>query len=66
MQLINLVLIGLLYQAYPDGCQYRFTNLAEAKALTREGASALVMIYAMHQSRNIAIYRVKQASVTQL
>jgi len=55
-----------LYKAYPDGCQYRFTNLAEAKALTREGASALVMIYAMHQSRNIAIYRVKQASVTQL
>jgi len=27
---------------YPNGCQHRFANPAEAKALTREGASALV------------------------
>ena len=39
----NLVLIGLLYKAYPDGCQHRFTNPAEAKALPRQGASALVL-----------------------
>jgi len=40
---LDLVLIGLLYKAYPDGCQHRFTNPAEAKALPRQGASALVL-----------------------
>ena len=34
-------MIGLLYKAYPDGCQHKFTD-PEAKALPREGALALV------------------------
>ncbi len=34
--------MGLLYKASPDGCQHRFTNPAEAKALPCEQASALV------------------------
>ncbi len=36
------VVVGLLYKAEPDGCQHRFTNPAEAKALPHEQASALV------------------------
>ena len=31
-----------IVQGYPDGCQHRFASPAEAKALPREGASALV------------------------
>ena len=38
---VNLVMIGLLNKAYPDGCQHRFTNPAETKALPHEGASFL-------------------------
>ena len=33
-----------IVQGYPDGCQHRFTNTAEAKTLPHEGASALVII----------------------
>ncbi len=33
------VVIGLLYMAYPDGCQHK---LHSCRALPREGASALV------------------------
>ncbi len=44
----GFVLIGLLYKAYPDGCQHRFTSPAEAKALPHEGASALV-VCVLHQ-----------------
>ena len=36
-------MIGLLYKAYPDGCQHRVMNPAQAKALPREGASALII-----------------------
>ena len=38
----NIVMIGLLHMAYPDGCH----DFPEATALFREGASALVF----HQS----------------
>ena len=40
----DLVMIGLLYIAYPDGCWHKHTHdiLAEAKALPCEGASVLV------------------------
>ena len=40
----EFVLIGLLYMTYPNGCQHRCTSPAEAKALPREGTSALVML----------------------
>jgi len=39
---LDLVVIGLLYMAYPDGCRHKIFIPAEAKALPREGASALV------------------------
>ena len=39
----HLVLTGLLYKAYPNACQHRFTSPAEAKALPCEGALALVI-----------------------
>ena len=32
-------------KAYPSGCQHRFTNPAETKALPCEGASALVIAW---------------------
>ncbi len=35
--------MGLLYKAYPDGCQHRFTSPLEAKALPCEWSLALVM-----------------------
>ena len=34
----------MLYKAYANGCQHRFTNPAEAKALPHEGASVLVRL----------------------
>ncbi len=42
LHFIDLVMIGLLYMAYPDGCQHTIFIPAEAKALPHEGASALV------------------------
>ena len=41
-KLFDLVLIGLLYKAHPEGCQHTFANLAKAEAHPHEGASALV------------------------
>ncbi len=41
---IYLVMISLLYKAYPNGCQHRFASLAEAKALPREGTLALACL----------------------
>ena len=35
LQIFDLVVIGLLYMAYPDGCRPRFTFPAEAKAPPR-------------------------------
>ncbi len=42
--MIDLVVIGLLYMTYPDGCQHELFIPAEAKALPRQGASALVCV----------------------
>ena len=47
MWTFDVVLIGLVYKAYPDGCQQRCTNPAEAKALPHEGALALVNVWNM-------------------
>ena len=45
---VGLILIGLLYKACPNGWQRRCTNPAEAQALPREGASALVILPCAH------------------
>ena len=39
---IDLVMIGLLYMAYPNGCQHTIFIPAEAKAVPHQGASLLV------------------------
>ena len=39
---IDLVMIGLLYMAYPNGCQHTIFIPAEAKAVPYQGASLLV------------------------
>ncbi len=39
--IISLVVIGLVYKAYADGCRHEYIP-AMAKALPCEGASALV------------------------
>ncbi len=40
--LLRLVMVGLLYMAYPNGCWHEIFIPAKAKALPCEGASALV------------------------
>ncbi len=40
-----LVMVGLLYMAYPDGCRHDIYIPAEAKALPHEGSSTLVHRY---------------------
>lgn len=46
-------LLCSLVQGNPDGCQHRFTSPAEAKALPREGVSALVIYPLTHHLSTI-------------
>ncbi len=61
--LCYLVLLGLLYKAQPKGCQHRFTDPAETKALPHEGALALLSAhYAPVQAQGSSTIRFKACS----
>jgi hypothetical protein len=44
----SLVVISLVYKAYPNDCRYLLYIPAKAKALPREGAPALVLTTPIH------------------
>ncbi len=51
---VYLVVIGLLYMAYPDGCQHEFTFLPRLRPYPMRGRR---LLYAGHNQQGHSFYR---------